>query len=91
MNGVDGDPDDDPTALELRQHVAQREGAGLRVELVPTLDQAGCCSGVEVGAERHHQDVGLERARLRRDPPSTGSIELTAAWTNCTPGITTSR
>ena len=62
------DPDDHPSAGEVGEHVAQRERAGVGVELVAALDQAGRRRRVEVGAERDHQDVGLERAGVGLDP-----------------------
>ena len=60
--------DDHPAAVEVGQHVAQRERAGHRVELVAALDQPGRGRRVEVGAERDDQDVGVERRRRRSRP-----------------------
>ncbi len=62
-----GDADDHPAAVEVGQHVAQRERAGDGVELVAALDQAGRGRRVEVGAERDDEDVGVERPGVGLD------------------------
>ena len=61
------DRHDDATAVEVRQHVAQRERAGHRVELVAPFDQTGCRGGIEIGAERDDEDVGVEATRVGVD------------------------
>ena len=67
-----GDADDHPAAVEVGEHVAQGEGAGHRVELVAALDQAGRGLGVQVGAERDHQHVGVEGPGVGLDPLGGG-------------------
>jgi hypothetical protein len=64
-----GDPDDDPAALEVGQDPAQGEGARLGVELVAPLDQPRRGLGVDVGAQRDHQDVAGERTGVRLHLP----------------------
>ena len=49
------------------EHVARREGAGHRVELVAALDQPGRRLGVEVGAQGDDEDVGVERPGVGLD------------------------
>jgi hypothetical protein len=61
------DTDDDPAAAEVREHVTGREGTVDRVELVPVLDEAGRGGRVQVGTERDHHHVGLERAGVGLD------------------------
>ena len=60
LNGVDVTPTTTRPPSKRVEHVAEREGAGHRVELVARLDQPGVASGCEVGAQRDHQDVGVE-------------------------------
>jgi hypothetical protein len=54
--------DEHPAARETFQDVACREGIGDRVELVPAFDKSGGGRRVEVGTQRDHQDVRVERA-----------------------------
>ena len=74
-----------------RQHVAEGERAGHRVELVPAFDQPGGGRGVEIGAERHDHHVGVEGPGVGLDARATGSIARTVVCTNRTPGLTMSR
>ena len=56
-----GDADHHAASLEPRDHVREGEGPGHGVELVAVLDQPGCQLGVQVGAQSHDEDVGVER------------------------------
>ena len=56
--------DDDAPAVEVGQHLTQRERAGHRVELVAALDQSRRRFGVQIGAERDDENVRIERARV---------------------------
>ena len=82
LNGVDVTPTTTRPPSNRVQDVARRERAGDRVELVPALDQAGRGRRVEVGTERHHQDVRVERAGVRASPAwPTGSMARTVVRT----------
>ena len=61
-------PDDHPAAVEVRQRVAQRERAGDGVELVAGFDQARGRRRIEIGAQRDHEDVRVERPGVGLDP-----------------------
>ncbi len=67
LEGRRGDRNDDPASLEARDDVAQRERPVLCVELVAAFDEAGSRRRVEIGAERDHEDVGVEGARIGLD------------------------
>ena len=67
LNGVDVTATITRPPSNALEHVAAREGAGLRVELVARLEQPGRGLRVEVGAERHHQHVGVERSGVGVD------------------------
>jgi hypothetical protein len=60
-------PDDDRTALESREHIAQGEGAGDAVELGAFLHEPWGGRLVVISAEGHDEDVGLERSRVGHD------------------------
>ena len=64
--------DDDAPAVEVGQHVAQRECAGLGVELVAALDQSRRRLGVQIGAERDDQNVRIERPGVGFDALGVG-------------------
>ena len=61
------DRDDHPPPVEPGEDVTQRERPLLCVELVPALDEPGCRARLEVGAERDHEDVCLERTVVSLD------------------------
>ncbi len=69
LEGRRGDADDGGAFLEGRQHVAQRESARDGVELMAALDQPGGVLRMQVGAERHDQDIGLESPMVGHHPP----------------------
>ncbi len=71
-----GHAHDHPTSGEVGQHLAQGEGAGHRVELVPRLDQSRRGRRVEIGAEGDDQDVAVERAGVGFDP-AAGRVDGT--------------
>ena len=50
------------------EHVTRRERAGHRVELVAGLDQARRRLRVQVGPERHHEHVAVQRTVVGLDP-----------------------
>ena len=85
-----GDADDDAAAFEVSEHFAAGERAVARVELVPALEQSRRCLGVEVGAQCDDEDVGFEPPALVSTTFATGSIPVTLACTNWTPGFTRS-
>ena len=64
--------DDDAPAVEVSQHVAQRERAGLGVELVAALDESRRRLGVQIGAERDDENVRIERAGVGFDALGVG-------------------
>ena len=52
---------------------------GHRVELVPPSTRPGVALGVQVGAERHHEDVGVEGPGVGLDPLGDG-VDRLARW-----------
>ena len=78
--------DDDPATRKLLQHIPGGERTLDRVELVAAFDEPGGCRRVEVGAERDHQDVGVERADIGRHAPGDRIQRADHRGTNCTPG-----
>ena len=76
--------DDHAPAVEVGQHVAQRERAGFGVELVTALDEPRRRLGMQIGAERDDEHIRVERARVgfdalcRRDRSSGSSTARTA-------------
>ena len=68
LEGRRRDGHDHPPTLERGQHVPQLEGTGHRVELVAALHQARGRIGMQVGAQGHHEDVGLERPGVGLHP-----------------------
>ena len=92
LNGVDVTATTTRPPGEFGEHVAQRERAGLGVELVAALEEPGRRLRVQIGAERHDEDVGVEGAGVGLDPlRRSGSIARMVDCTNCTPGFTKSR
>ena len=69
MNDFPRHADDGRAPLEAREHVAQREGSRDRVELVAAFHQPRRGCRIEVGAERDHQNVRLERSRVGHHAP----------------------
>ena len=67
-----GHSHDHTTAPETRKHVTQRECSLDRIELVAAFEQSRRRRRIEVGAERDHQHVGVERPRIGFDPPRRG-------------------
>ena len=62
-----GDGHDHAAAVERLEHVAGRERARHRVELVTGLDQPRRVLGMQVRAERHDEDVGVQRTGVGLD------------------------
>ncbi len=71
LERLPGHADDGRAPLEAREHVAQCEGCGHRVELVAAFHQPGSGCRIEVGAERHHQHVRLERSIVSHHAPGS--------------------
>ena len=86
------DPDDDPAAAEVRQHVARREGALLRVELVAAL-RAARVSPRDPGPPRARPPSRRPRTVRRRSPRAWRPDRSTgrSPGRTRTPGLTMSR
>src|SRR5208337_1141410 len=90
-----GEADDGRAPLEPREHVAQCEGCCYRVELVAAFHEPWSGSRIEIGAERHHQNVRLERSSVshhapggRVDGPHRGPQKSYARFDDVTVGMT---
>ena len=90
MNGVDVTPTITRPPSKSAEHVAQRERAGDRVELVAALDEPGRRRRVEVGAERDDEDVGVERAGVGLDALGGRVDRADRRLHERTPGLTMS-
>ena len=91
MNDFAAHADDGVAPSKGRQHVAQRVGAGDRVELVAAFDQTRRRRDVVVGAKRDDEDVRVEGAGVGHDAPGRRVDGAHVACTNRTPGLTMSR
>jgi hypothetical protein len=63
------DPDNHAAAPEARQHIARREGAIDRVELVSCLRQSGRGGEIHVSPERDYYHVALKPSRVGLHAP----------------------
>ena len=72
LEGLPEHGDENPSAVELGQRVAQPFGAGDRVVLMAARLEAGRRVHVVVGAHRHDQEVRVVGIGVRGDPPGAG-------------------
>ena len=85
LEGLPEHGDENPSAVELGQRVAQPVGAGDRVVLMAARLEAGRRVHVVVGAHRYDEEVRVVGIGVRGDLPALESMAVTVSWWNSTP------